>query len=202
MMLERSRFALNHRLCRSLPRRSRIKFVHSTSGSGVALLMELAHHMKKLPTNVGVDFVFFDGEEYVFDPRGDEYFFGSKYFAENYRKMRKQTEVIYHGAILLDMIAGKNLRLPVEQNSNWSAPALVKDVYRVAADVKAGSFKADEMSKFAVEDDHIALNRNGIPAIDLIDFEYKHWHCLSDLPEIGRLARHVRPGDERDLAAF
>src|SRR5205814_10601971 len=36
-------------------------------GSGVALLMELAHHMNKLPTNVGVDFVFFDGEEYVFE---------------------------------------------------------------------------------------------------------------------------------------
>src|SRR5262249_6645225 len=32
-------------------------------GSGVALLMELAHHMKDLKTQVGVDFVFFDGEE-------------------------------------------------------------------------------------------------------------------------------------------
>ena len=39
------------------------------------------------------------------------------------------------------------------------------------------------MSKGPVEDDHIALNRNGIPAMDLIDFDYTHWHCLSDLPE-------------------
>ena len=37
-------------------------------GSGIALLMELAHHMKDLDTNVGVDFVFFDGEEYVCGP--------------------------------------------------------------------------------------------------------------------------------------
>src|SRR5208282_1818982 len=36
-------------------------------GSGVALLMELGRHMKDLHTTVGVDFVFFDGEEYVFD---------------------------------------------------------------------------------------------------------------------------------------
>ncbi len=152
-------------------------------GSGVALLMELAQYMKKLPLNVGVDFVFFDGEEYVFDGRRDEYFFGSKYFGEQYAKTRKETEVVYLGAILLDMIAGKDLRLPVEQNSNWKAPTLVKDVYRIAADLKVDAFKADEMSKFAVEDDHMALNHNDIPAIDLIDFDYKHWHCLTDLPE-------------------
>src|SRR5579875_3861262 len=35
-------------------------------GSGVALLMELGHHIKDMKTDVGVDCVFFDGEEYVF----------------------------------------------------------------------------------------------------------------------------------------
>ena len=35
-------------------------------GSGVALLMELAHHMRGLDVQVGVDFVFFDAEEYLF----------------------------------------------------------------------------------------------------------------------------------------
>ena len=34
-----------------------------------------------------------------------------------------------------------------------------------------------------VEDDHVALNRGGIPAIDIIDFSYKHWHRLTDTPE-------------------
>jgi hypothetical protein len=151
-------------------------------GSGVALLMEMAHHMNKLTLNVGVDFVFFDGEEYVFEAR-DEYFFGSIHFAENYRKTRKETGQVYLGAILLDMIAGKDLHLPVEQNSWFKAGALVTDVYRVAEELKASSFKGKEFSKSPVEDDHIALNRNGIPAIDLIDFDYKHWHCLSDVPE-------------------
>src|SRR5207248_5900198 len=50
-------------------------------GSGVALLMELGHHLKDLPTSVGVDFACFDGEEYVFARDEDEYFFGSKHFA-------------------------------------------------------------------------------------------------------------------------
>ena len=31
-------------------------------------------------------------------------------------------------------------------------------------------------------DDHLALNRAGIPAVDLIDFSYPHWHRLSDIP--------------------
>src|SRR5262245_17459330 len=68
-------------------------------GSGVALLMELAHHMKDLKTEVGVDFVFFDGEEFIHDPHADEYFLGSQHFAREYAKVRRKTA--YNGAILL-----------------------------------------------------------------------------------------------------
>ena len=32
-------------------------------------------------------------------------------------------------------------------------------------------------------DDHLALNRVGIPTIDIIDFEYPFWHKADDLPE-------------------
>ena len=42
--------------------------------------MELAHHLKDLETAVGVDFVFFDGEEFIHE-KNDEYFFGSLHFA-------------------------------------------------------------------------------------------------------------------------
>ena len=44
-------------------------------GSGTALLMEMARHMKDLPCELGVDFVLFDGEEWVLEPE-DEYFHG------------------------------------------------------------------------------------------------------------------------------
>ena len=33
-----------------------------------------------------------------------------------------------------------------------------------------------------VLDDHLALQHVGIPAIDIIDFDYEHWHQLSDVP--------------------
>ncbi len=51
------------------PRKWREPFLSANDGgSGVAFLMELGNQMKDLPTKVGVDFVFFDGEEYIFDP--------------------------------------------------------------------------------------------------------------------------------------
>ncbi len=152
-------------------------------GSGVALLMELANHLKDLKTNVGVDFVLFDGEEYVFQ-EGDEYFFGSKHFAADYAKNRnKKDATVYAGAILLDMVGGKKAKFPIEQNSAFEASALVKEVWKIAAEQKCTAFKDDEYSKWRVEDDHMPLNKARIPAIDIIDFDYAHWHKLSDLPE-------------------
>jgi glutaminyl-peptide cyclotransferase len=152
-------------------------------GSGVALMMELANHMKDLKTNVGVDFVLFDGEEYVFQ-KDDEYFFGSKHFAAEYAKQRnKKDATAYLGAILLDMVGGKKAKFPVEQNSWFDAPALVKDVWKIADEQKCTAFRSDEYSKWRIEDDHLALNKVRIPAIDIIDFDYEHWHKLSDLPE-------------------
>jgi hypothetical protein len=160
-------------------RRWRQPFVSANDGgSGVALLMELAHHMKGLDTAVGVDFVFFDGEEYVFE-KSDRYFFGSQHFATQYRRDRPKFR--YSAAILLDMIGGKDARFPVETNSWFQAGPLVQQVWGVAAELKCPLFQMVEGP--TVEDDHVALSRGGIPAIDVIDFSYKHWHRLTDTPE-------------------
>jgi Zn-dependent M28 family amino/carboxypeptidase len=167
------------------PSRWRQPFVSANDGgSGIALLMELAHHMKDLPTKVGVDFVFFDGEEYVFDS-DDEYFFGSKHFGREYRKARAKPSAAttYAAAVLLDMVGGKDAHFPVEQNSWNRASDLVRDVWGIAHELRATAFRGDQFSKVAVQDDHIPLNQSGIPAVDIIDFDYPHWHRLTDLPE-------------------
>lgn len=165
-------------------RRWREPFVSANDGgSGVAWMMELAHHMKDLKTNVGVDFVIFDGEEYVFD-KDDSYFFGSQFFAQAYRKRdgeKKATK--YLAAVLLDMIGGKGARFPVERNSWRLAEGLVRELWGTAGELKSPVF-VDAMSEYAVEDDHLALNQvAGIPTVDLIDFSYPHWHRLSDTPD-------------------
>jgi hypothetical protein len=162
------------------PRRWHDPFVSANDGgSGVAMLMEMGHHVKDLKTSVGIDFVLFDGEEYVFD-KNDTYFFGSMHFAKEYAKVRRK--ITYTGAILFDMIAGKGATFPVEQNSWTWASKLVREVWGIAKEQGCNAFE-DGFSKYAVEDDHKPLNRAGIPAIDIIDFDYPHWHRLSDLPK-------------------
>jgi hypothetical protein len=163
------------------PRKREQPFLSANDGgSGVALLMELGHAMKDLDAKVGVDFVFFDGEEYVFNER-DQYFFGSTHFAKQYREGKGKTR--YVGAVLLDMVGGKDAHFPVEKYSFWKAPQLTQDVWRTAEELHCGAFLSGELSKVEVRDDHVPLNQGGIPAVDIIDFDYPHWHKLTDLPE-------------------
>lgn len=164
-------------------------FLSANDGtSGVALLMELAHHMENFPTTFGVDFVLFDGEEYIFEPSGpfgggDRFFIGSDYFADQYRANLNKTPNRYEAAILLDLFAHKGAVLRVEGNSYRMAPKLVEQVWQIAKHLGAKSFRWEQGSE--VSDDHLALNRVGIPAIDIIDFDGygDHWHRLSDTPD-------------------
>ena len=128
-----------------------------------------------------VDFVLCDGEEYIFDPTPgrDRYFFGSDHFGRTYKQ--KPPPYRYAAAILLDMVGGKNARFPIEQNSWRQAHPLVRQIWGIAAELKCDAFVQGQGPE--VQDDHLALNRSGIPAIDIIDFDYEHWHLLSDTPD-------------------
>jgi hypothetical protein len=164
------------------PRRRREPFVSANDGgSGVALLMEVANHMQDLKADVGVDFVLFDGEEYIFDnrPQGDKYFFGSEHFATEY--VRTHPKYTYVAAILLDMVGGKEIHFPAEVNSLFNAGELVEEVWKIAREQGCTAFEPRQGPE--VLDDHLALNKARIPAIDIIDFSYPHWHKLSDVPE-------------------
>jgi glutaminyl-peptide cyclotransferase len=154
--------------------------------SGIAMLMEVAHHLQDSPTPWGVDLVLFDAEEIVYGSGQDqtgEYFLGSKHFARTYAKARREKKAgdRYEAAILFDLIAGKNLRLPRDPYSMEFAPSLVNDVWRVAQALKVPQFRSEYGPQ--VTDDHLPLNEGGIPAIDIIDFKYPHWHTSKDLPE-------------------
>lgn len=157
-------------------------FIGANDGtSAVAMLMELAHHMKGLTPAVGVDFVFFDGEEYIFnnDPvSGDNYFIGSEHFAREYATNRANLGFTYEGAMLFDLCHHDGAVLRVEMNSWESANGLCTQIWKLAEASGAKSFKFERGE--AVRDDHLALNAVRIPAVDIIDFSYVHWHKLSD----------------------
>lgn len=173
------------------PRNWTKPFVSANDGtSGVALLMELAHHMKDSATTVGVDFVIFDGEEYVFsgpEKPGDPFFLGSTHFANEYAKNHKAKKIDhqYTAAVLFDLFAHPNAKLNIEGFSWDNSKDLVLEIWKVADAQKAKSFKfARGFARSThCQDDHVPLQKVGINAIDIVDFDYGDWHKLSDTPD-------------------
>ena len=158
-------------------------FVSANDGaSGVAMMMELGNHMKGLKSEVGVDFILFDGEEYVFETDrlggGDRYFIGSEHFADDYLKTKDTRKHRYDAGVLFDLCHAKGAELKVEIYSLEAAKPVVDQIWGVAKAVGAKSFHYERGPE--VQDDHLALNRVGIPTVDIIDFDYPHWHKLTD----------------------
>lgn len=147
--------------------------------SGVAFLMELGRLIPELDLKVGVDFVFFDAEEFIHDPLADRFFLGSEHFVSEYLKNRPKYR--YEAVIVLDMIGDKDLAIHPDGYSVERAGPLVEEVWTIARHMRLPVFRDDV--RFEVRDDHIAFLDAKIPAIVLIDFDYPHWHRLTDTPD-------------------
>ena len=169
------------------PIRPRGVFIGANDGgSGVALCMEMAHAFSKEKMPVGVDFVLFDGEEFLFDEQRDRelYFLGSTYFAEQVAAGAMPGK--YRKGALVDMIADKELDLYYERNSMLHASQVCKEIWDVAKRLRIREFLPRE--RHDVRDDHIPLNTIAkIPTADLIDFDYpkpgsrdNYWHTEKD----------------------
>jgi len=149
--------------------------------SGVAILLELAKIMGENPPPIGVNLVFFDGEDLGVPGENETYCQGSRFFAKNLPIPRPDE------AINLDMVGDKQLVLPIERYSLEYHPKLVRHLWDRAKDMGLDAFigRVD----YAIYDDHIPLNEiAGIPSIDIIDFKYPNsyanfWHTLNDIPE-------------------
>lgn len=144
--------------------------------SGVAVLLEVARILKNNPPQIGVDIVFFDGEDFGIAGDLDNFCIGSKYFARN-----KPVNYLPQFGILLDMVGDKDLQIFKEGNSVKYAPEIVDCVWTIAQELGIEEFK-DEIKHY-VYDDHIPLNEVGIRTINIIDFDYPYWHTIEDTPD-------------------
>jgi glutaminyl-peptide cyclotransferase len=135
--------------------------------SGVAVLTELG---RTLPGNLPgqVWLVFFDAEDNGEIP-GWDWLLGSEAFVDSLKSKPD-------AAIVLDMIGDANLNIYEERNSNQQ---ITKQVWDTAAKLGySGQFISSE--KFSMLDDHTPFLNAGIPAIDIIDFDYRYWHTTQD----------------------
>ncbi|NOY76584.1 MAG: M28 family peptidase [Calditrichaeota bacterium] len=144
--------------------------------SGVAVLLEIARHLKENPPPVGVDLALWDGEDSGREGHSDEYLQGSRYFAQN-----KPPSYDPEFSILLDMIGDRDLQIYEEGNSVSYAPEVVNRVWGMAS--KLGYPQFIPTVRYTIVDDHLPLLEVGIPSIDVIDFDYPYWHTLGDTPD-------------------
>ncbi len=143
--------------------------------SGVAVLLELARLMSEREPPVGVDLVFFDGEDGGDEGGLGEWCLGSTYYATHLGDYCPEY------AVVIDMIGDCELSIPIEPNSWAACPLEVDRVWSVAERVEARDFV--RRGGTALYDDHIPLIRAGIPSVLVIDFDYPHWHTLADTPD-------------------
>jgi glutaminyl-peptide cyclotransferase len=144
-------------------------FVGANDGaSGTAVVTQLARTIQR-PRHT-IHFILFDGEE---SPRGSQDFLadglrGSKVAARRYRDARAM--------VLLDFVGEKRLRIEREGYSNEELWARLR---RAARQVGAAAIFPDA-NQGSIADDHIPFLRQGVPSIDLIDFDFDCFHRTCD----------------------
>ena len=143
--------------------------------SGVAVLLEIARLLGSWKPPVGVDIVLFDGEDYGEEGNAQDYLLGSRRFAAGLGGYRPIA------VIVVDMVGERDSRLPIEGFSSAASASLCARIYGIAGTLGVENFVQSQGP--SIIDDHLPFIQAGLPAIDLIDFDYQHWHTLSDTPD-------------------
>ncbi|MBE7467859.1 MAG: hypothetical protein DPW09_14420 [Anaerolineae bacterium] len=136
--------------------------------SGVAVLLELARTLEAGKLQHEVWLAFFDAED-----RGR---LDGWPFSVGARQMAENLTVAPEGVIVVDMIGDADQNIYLEQNST---PALREEIWAVAGELGYGAHIIPEL-RHTIIDDHIPFLERGIPAIDMIDFDYPYWHTVAD----------------------
>ena len=162
--------------------------------SGVAVLLELARtlDLREIPNELWL--AFFDAEDNG-GLDGWDWIVGSTYMADH---LTIQPEAM----ILVDMVGDADQQFYFDANSD---PGLSAQVWATAARLGYDE-QFIPVVRWAMTDDHIPFARRGIPALDIIDFDYPYWHTTADtadkvsaesLERIGRVLKAFLESPDR-----
>jgi glutaminyl-peptide cyclotransferase len=148
-------------------------FLGANDGAGgTAAVVQLARRLRPRTIGPTVKFVLFDGEE---TPRGVP---DSQFSERGLRgsKVAARKFAAADAMVLLDFVADKDLSLPREGTSNLRLWAKLRSAAKGAG---VGAYFPDAVGT-SIEDDHTPFQQQGVPAIDLIDWEFPCWHRTCD----------------------
>lgn len=174
------------------------------SGSGMGMLIELARLLAAGPAPPWtVRLVALDGEECALDYGPRDGLHGSRREAARLRRSGAALRV--RAVILLDMVGDRDLTLTLPRNGT-------PELLQAAFDAARAAGVRDRVSLFdgAILDDHVPFMEAGMPAVDLIDFQFgsqpggnNYWHTLDDRPDklsaaslqqVGQIVLHMLAG--------
>ena len=146
--------------------------------SGVGVLLQLASQLKEEGTTLGVDILLVDVEDMGENDNEESWALGTQYWASHPHVAGYKPLF----GILLDMVGSADATFTREYFSQQYASGFGDLVWRHAA----GSHFIDAQGG-AVTDDHVFINRAGIPCIDIIDMRSDsgsgfcpEWHTVND----------------------
>ena len=135
--------------------------------SGVAVLLELG---RVLPSNSApIWLVFFDAEDQAGIPGWVDGSIGARAFVQEFT-------VKPQAVVIVDMVGDRDLNILQERQSSRR---LTDEIWKTAADLGFSQFFLPQ-TKYSIDDDHVPFLEAGIPAIDIIDIEYRYWHTSYD----------------------
>jgi Zn-dependent M28 family amino/carboxypeptidase len=140
-------------------------------GSSTGVLLEMA---RVASSQANLWFVFLDGEEAQVEYGESDGLHGSKYLVEDLKGKGLVKRV--KAMVLLDMVGDARLNVTLPSNNH---AGLTQKLFDAARDTGFRDFFS--LYQRPILDDHVPFQEVGIPALDIIDFEYGTAPGLNDL---------------------
>jgi Zn-dependent M28 family amino/carboxypeptidase len=161
----------------------KIRFVGANdAASSTGCLLEIARVLSTTRSKCDFAFVFFDGEEAFDEFTAKDGLYGSRQLAAEMKSDGSLARI--RAMILLDMVGDRELKLTIPT----ADPQLLKAVFD--ASEALGFREHFTLLGTVLLDDHHPFQLEGVPSIDLIDFQFgpnnAYWH--TDRDTIDRLS--------------
>jgi glutaminyl-peptide cyclotransferase len=143
-------------------------------GSSTAMLLELGRVLPHRANRFSIELVFFDGEEALVDWWTDhDNTYGSRHYVDAARRSGTLKDV--RAMILVDLVADHDLNI---RRDSYSTRWLTDLVWSAAT--RRGHQRHFLEQSQGHDDDHLSFLRAGIPAVNIIDLDYRVWHTADD----------------------
>jgi Zn-dependent M28 family amino/carboxypeptidase len=155
-------------------------------GSSIGVMLEIARQLQLAndsnQVKIGVDFICWDAEDSGGSGSESSWCLGSQYWSG----VRHIDGYTARYGINLDMVGGSNTVFYREQYSMKYAPSVVDKVWGAAQRIGYEKYFSYDDEGGYITDDHLQVNRGGIPCIDVIGTDTERngfprtWHTLDD----------------------